>query len=838
MWVEYEVWNVATMKTIFLSVPLGYYARYLLRSGVMDFLLRDPEVRIVVLTPAYRDQTFVQEFQREERVFFENLREMKRAYYPPSDPIGRALYKGMLVTHPFRRLFLQYMKFMEKVFMTCDYETIFKKYQPNLIVTCSPGFHSNRDIPLIKEAKGAKIPTLCVVLSWDNLLTCGLMPTRPDRLLVWNEMMKEEAIALHYYPPEKVCVTGPPGFDFYQDPHSYLDRKTFFQKRGLDPAKKLVTVATSPTGTITNQTFILDTLLEGIKRNCFAEPVQILCRIHPKSLQDRSVFEPFHAKGVHVDFPGRYSQALQWDPDRSEMASLANTLRQTDVLVTVASTVAVEAAIVDTPIVLVAYDPEEPEKFKKRVVVDHYQKHYRYIIESEGVRMARDETELFQRINDCLKDRALDRLGRRALAEKICFSLDGRSSERTAGKILEVVKTSSTSKIRILYLIESLGRGGAERRLVSDLRQIDRRFFEPVVYHLFPAEDLKGEIESLGVPVHWLGLTRLTDLPRGMFALLRFIRKSPVDLIHTQLFGADVAGRVVGRLLGIPVVSTLQSSVYEPGIPYFWSPTRRWIDRWTGRWCNRKFIAVSEFVKQSASKRVGFRKEDIIVITNAVDPEEFVPSADGVALRKRLGFVKGDILLISVGKMNPPKGHLYLIEALPKIISRFPHLKLLLVGDGPSRKKLERVGGTLGLKEHLFFLGERKDVKELLAISDFFVFPTLSEGMPLALLEAMAMEKPCIASNIPPIREVVEDGKTGLLVTPKNPEAIREAVLELLEDPQKAAILASQGRKFVTEKFHAEKNVRFLEDFYQDLLRRRKCNLDFEREATLSGAMK
>lgn len=424
-------------KTIFLSVPLGYYARYLLRSGVLGCLLKDHAVRIVILTPAYQDAAFIKEFQSDGRVFFEFLHEMDPVYYPPSDLIGRALYKGMLTLTPYRRPFLVYTKWMEKIFRSHHYGPLFQKYRPDVIVTCSPGFHSNRDIPLIKEAKRAKIPTVCAVLSWDNLMTCGLMPTRPNYLLVWNESMKQEAVTLHHYRPEEVWVTGPPGFDFYHSPHIYLDRRTFFQQMGLDPDKKLLTVATSPTSTITNQVFILDTLLKGLKEGLL-EPAQVLCRIHPKSWKDRPLFERYREKGIQVDFPGRYSQTLQWDPDRNEMIRLANTLKHTDVLITVASTVAVEAAIVDTPVVLVGYDPEEPEKFHKRVFLDHYQKHYRHVLESGGTRIAYNETELFLWIHHYLKDRSLDHLERRGLAEKICFSLDGHASERTAEKILEV----------------------------------------------------------------------------------------------------------------------------------------------------------------------------------------------------------------------------------------------------------------------------------------------------------------------------------------------------------------------------------------------------------------
>lgn len=374
------------------------------------------------------------------------------------------------------------------------------------------------------------------------------------------------------------------------------------------------------------------------------------------------------------------------------------------------------------------------------------------------------------------------------------------------------------SRVRILYLIEDLGRGGAERRLLSDLRKIDKSSFEPIVCHLFPRKDLQEDIVSLGIPVFWLGLNRFSDLPKGILSLRQVIKKNRIALIHTQLFGADVVGRIAGRLLRIPVVSTIQSSVYEPGIPYFRSPRRQWLDGWTGRLCNKKFIAVSEFVKKSVVQRLKFREEKIVVIYNAVDVEEFSALPDRLSLRRQFGFRETETLLICVGKMNPPKGHRYLIEALLKVVPLFPHLKLLILGDGPSRKALETLGQSLGLKDHLVFLGEWAEVKEFLSLSDIFVFPTLSEGMPLALLEAMAVGKPCIASDIPPIREAIQDRETGLLVKPRSAEAIAEAILELLKSPEKAQTIALRGRESIFKRFDAEKSARLLETLYQEIL--------------------
>ncbi len=343
--------------------------------------------------------------------------------------------------------------------------------------------------------------------------------------------------------------------------------------------------------------------------------------------------------------------------------------------------------------------------------------------------------------------------------------------------------------------------------------------FQHVVCHLYGEDDLKGEISLLHIPVFCLGMKRLSQWPKGMVRLLRIIKKYRPDLIHTQLFGADVMGRVLGCLLGIPVVSTLQSSVYEPGIPYFRSRGRQWIDGWTGRLCRAKFIAVSQFVKQSVQKRLNYREEDIVVIHNSVDPGEFSPNGDRSRLRRSLGWDDRDIFLICVGKLNPPKGQNYLIQALPKVIREYQRVKLLVVGSGPNEREWEALSQQLGLKDAVFFMGDRKDIKDLLEASDIFVVPSLSEGLPVALLEAMSMKKPCIASDIPPVREVIGERKAGILVEPGSAEAIAAALLEVLRSPERAGEMASHARELVVEKFHAGKNARLLEEFYSSLFK-------------------
>ena len=160
---------------------------------------------------------------------------------------------------------------------------------------------------------------------------------------------------------------------------------------------------------------------------------------------------------------------------------------------------------------------------------------------------------------------------------------------------------------------------------------------------------------------------------------------------------------------------------------------------------------------------------------------------------------------------------MYRLEAISRVVTQHKSIRLLVVGGGFYRAYLERLTQDFGLADNVMFLGERDDVKELLHISDIFVFPTLSEGLPLSLLEAMAIGKPALASNIGPIQEIITDGQTGLLFEPKDSQDIKRALIEVILDSQRAKQLGQRGKDFIKIKFGPLKNVKVLEELYLSL---------------------
>lgn len=382
--------------------------------------------------------------------------------------------------------------------------------------------------------------------------------------------------------------------------------------------------------------------------------------------------------------------------------------------------------------------------------------------------------------------------------------------------------------IRILHVIESLGRGGAERQLVDLVGGMNRSRFTNTVYTLYDRNDFEPELHGAGVVTASLHLQSHHQALRGVRSLLRVLRDGNYAILHTWLYDADLIGRTAGKLAKVPlIVSALQNSWYEPD-PALGSASKlkyelvRRLDSWTARWCQARFVASSRFVSRSMATRLGIARDWITTIYNAVDPLAFdpVPGTELDRVRDELNLRDCAPILICVARLVPEKGQTYLLAAMPAIVERFPRAMLLLVGAGGEAEPLREQMTRLGLADHVAFLGRRNDVKLLLQISDVFVFPSVrAEGLPVAVVEAMATRKPCVAWRVPPNPEVIEHGASGLLLELRNTGALAEAVCELAANLSLREAMGTRGRAIVETRFNVCHTVKQLETFYEEGLR-------------------
>jgi glycosyltransferase involved in cell wall biosynthesis len=384
----------------------------------------------------------------------------------------------------------------------------------------------------------------------------------------------------------------------------------------------------------------------------------------------------------------------------------------------------------------------------------------------------------------------------------------------------------------IIHLIEELGSGGAERLLYTNLKYFDRSLFQSEVITVFSgAMRWKAPIEALGVKVTSLDCRNLRDLTKGVQRLRRLLPNIRPDLIHTHLWAANVIGRVAGRLGGIPVIGSIHSPDHEPDA---WddgaevSLLKRWLawsmDRWTARFGCQRLVAVSEYVRRSAHERLGFPLERIDLLYNPIDIDLFQSGAPRgrQKLIEELSLPEGSFILLNVARVAPHKGLLHAIRALPAVREKYPETYLVSVGAPVDQRwlsRLEAEAEALGVARYMRFLGERRDIPDLLRCCDLFVFPALYEGLGISLIEAMASGCACVALRAGPIPEVIRQGVDGWLVPPADVQALADAICLLLNDEGRRKRLGAAAAKSVRAQFHPETAARKLEDVYEAVLR-------------------
>ena len=364
---------------------------------------------------------------------------------------------------------------------------------------------------------------------------------------------------------------------------------------------------------------------------------------------------------------------------------------------------------------------------------------------------------------------------------------------------------------KYLFVINSFLAGGAERSLVEMLPRLVEEGVTPIIASLHYREvGFEEEVREAGYDVRLLS-------GRGRFgkawALRRLITEESPDLVYTSLFDADLAGWIATRGVDVPLISNLANTAYDPArladpnIDERRLKAIRAIDGYTSRHGTDHFHAVSQAVKDSTVGTLGVDPTRITVVKRGRDSDRLGRRSieRTAAAREILDLPEGAEVVVTVGRQEYQKGHRYLIEAFADVVVERPDALLLITGrEGHSTAELQELIATLGLESVVRLLGHRSDIGEVLAASDLFVFPSLYEGLGGALIEALALELPVVATDLPALREVVSDGENALLVPPRNPGALSAAITGLLGDSDKMERFGMRSRQIFDEEFRAE----------------------------------
>ena len=358
-----------------------------------------------------------------------------------------------------------------------------------------------------------------------------------------------------------------------------------------------------------------------------------------------------------------------------------------------------------------------------------------------------------------------------------------------------------TTPLPLSFCITDLDPGGAERALVQIVTRLPRTW-APHVYCLMRRGELADDLEAAGVPVTCFDVRSRANVG-VVWRLSRALRKQKPAILQTFLYHANLVGRFAGRLAGVPkIVSGIRVAERR-------SRWRLRLDRWTERLVDRHVCvspAVSEFSINS-----GLSREKIEVIPNGVDFEKFATAKP--ADLAEFGIARDADVILCVARLDPQKGVDVLIDAFATLAAQFPKAELLLVGDGPSRSALSEQAARSGVGPRVHFTGYRRDTPGLYRAAKVFVLPSRWEGMPNAVLEAMAAGCPVVATRV----EGTEGLRCVWLADVNSAVELAAWIKVALSEPGLADQLASQSQAFVRDELTWERVIGLYDHLYREL---------------------
>lgn len=374
-------------------------------------------------------------------------------------------------------------------------------------------------------------------------------------------------------------------------------------------------------------------------------------------------------------------------------------------------------------------------------------------------------------------------------------------------------------RLNVLVAMGPVIQGGGEWQIYELLRRMNRGRFRPVLVSIeFPTykelvigagdRAIRAAYDTLDVPHYKITGYGRND-PRNAREVFRVIREERIDIVHANLFGGELWGRVAAVLARVPIVT------HKRGMPFKTRKVQNVLVDWLLNLCSDRILVVSRGIQREIQRLHPLPSSKFTTVYPGIDPTLWrrAAPAEVEPLRRELG-LQGKQVVTSVGRIRPIKGQGYLLEAVPAILARCPDTRVLFVGPGVQEPELRRRARQMGLEREVFFLGMRSDVRELLSLTDVLVLPSLSEASPVVLMEAAFTGVPSVATRVGGVPEILLDGVTGMLVPPKDSQALARAIVELLRDPEKRVRLGQAATERANQAFDINRTVRQIEAEY------------------------
>lgn len=373
--------------------------------------------------------------------------------------------------------------------------------------------------------------------------------------------------------------------------------------------------------------------------------------------------------------------------------------------------------------------------------------------------------------------------------------------------------------MRVLHVINGLGTGGAERSLAELLPWYDAAGIESAVVCLARKPDgVHAEVEAAGCPVTVVG----PDRGAAAWRLRRAIARMRPDIVHTTIFDADVLGRVAAVGFPCKVVSSLVNTfgsvrLADPTVSQRKLAAARLVNTVTARHLTDHFHAISGAVRESAVLHLGIDPARVTVVERGRDLARLGETSPDRrrSVRRSLGLREDAEVVLNVGRQEPQKGHVHLLDAIAKLAVTRPRLVLVQAGrEGKATANLRRIAEGYGIEERTVFLGHRGDIGGLLAAADVFAFPSIYEGLGGSVLEAMAMRVPVVVSDVPALVDVVECGRGATVVPVGDAAGLATAIDEVFAFPGRAASRVDEAHRIFQRRFTLERSASGMVDLY------------------------
>jgi len=373
--------------------------------------------------------------------------------------------------------------------------------------------------------------------------------------------------------------------------------------------------------------------------------------------------------------------------------------------------------------------------------------------------------------------------------------------------------------LSILYVIDGQEFGGGEQgfgQLSTGLNK--EKFKVQVAAH--SGGVLEERVLNQNIPFFPVDMSKRFSLSTVQ-EIAKIVSQNNVDIVHSMGARSDFLARVACRKLPkTAVINTI--AMFIDGFDV--GPLKKTVyllaDRWSAQFVDH-YIAVSQAIGHRLTERCGIPEDKITVIYNGVDRNRYERQM-GVAdeTRRSLGIQSGVPIIGAIGRLVYQKGYIYLLEAAALVLQKMPHVRFVLVGEGPEEASLKQKATSLGISDSCIFTGARYDVAELLSSFDVFILSSVLEGLPRTVIEAMAAGCPIVATDIEGVREEVEDGKSAMLVKPADPASLANAVTTLLNDRKLGERIGQEARKRAEQLFDLRKTIKNVEHVYEKVASR------------------